>query len=151
MKSFSIAALAALAAPRAAEAGLRFGCSSLTTQRLDPVVEPGNNPSAHVHHIVGGNAFNATMEGDVGERATCTTCEMAEDFSNYWTAVLYFKHPQNGSYHRVPVKNNAALAPGTTGGMTIYYTQFDFFRDNVQQQPITAFPPVRARTLMHFP
>ena len=142
MKHFSIAALAALAAPHAAEAGLRFGCSSLTTQRLDPVVAPGNNPSAHVHHIVGGNAFNATMEGDVGARATCTTCEMAEDFSNYWTAVLYFKHPQNGSYHRVPVKNNAALAPGTTGGMTIYYTQFDFFRDNVQQQPITAFPPV---------
>ncbi|RYC56240.1 hypothetical protein CHU98_g9966 [Xylaria longipes] len=119
MKSFSVAV--ALIAP--VQAGLRFACSSLTTQRVDPVVEPGQTPSAHVHHIVGGNAFNATMTGDVGERGTCTTCEMAEDFSNYWTAVLYFKHPTNGSYHRVPVKNNAALAAGTTGGMTIYYTQ----------------------------
>ncbi|KAI0411858.1 hypothetical protein F5X98DRAFT_383196 [Xylaria grammica] len=142
MKSFSIAL--ALVAP--VQAGLRFGCSSLTIQRLDPVVEPGQTPSAHVHHIVGGNAFNASMTGDVGERGTCTTCEMAEDFSNYWTAVLY--HPTNGSYHRVPVKNNAALAAGTTGGMTIYYTQrtnfvkrHDFTTDALRQQYITAFPP----------
>ncbi|KAI0097222.1 hypothetical protein GGR51DRAFT_553254 [Nemania sp. FL0031] len=138
MKSISIAA--ALIAP--VQAGLRFGCSSLTIQRLDPVVEPGQSPSAHVHHIVGGNAFNATMTGDVGARGTCTTCEMAEDFSNYWTAVLYFKHPTNGSYHRVPVKNNAALAAGTTGGMTIYYTPgHDFSTDALKQQYITAFPP----------
>ncbi|RYO84906.1 hypothetical protein DL766_001057 [Monosporascus sp. MC13-8B] len=137
MKSFSVAL--GLIAP--VQAGLRFGCSSLTTQRIDPVVEPGNIPSAHVHHIIGGNAFNATMTGDVGARATCTTCEMSEDFSNYWTAVLYFKHPVNGSYHRVPVVNNAALAPGTIGGMTIYYTQHDFYSDNLKNQPITAFPP----------
>lgn len=139
MKSIFIPALALISR---AYAGLRFGCSSLTIQRIDPVVEPGKAPSSHVHHIVGGNAFNATMTGDVGERATCTTCEMSEDFSNYWTAVLYFKHPTNGSYHRVPVVNNAALARGTTGGMTIYYTQFDFNTDNLKNQPIKAFPPV---------
>ncbi|KAJ3570170.1 hypothetical protein NPX13_g5819 [Xylaria arbuscula] len=140
MKSLSVAL--ALIAP--VQAGLRFGCSSLTIQRLDPVVEPGQKPSAHVHHIVGGNAFNATMTGDV------------------------VKHPTNGSYHRVPVKNNAALAAGTTGGMTIYYTQVrantpslldsnhsfhnavnielilsqhDFSTDALKQQYITAFPP----------
>jgi len=139
MKSFSVAALA-LIAP--VQAGLRFGCSTLTIQRVDPVVEPGQAPSAHLHHIVGGNAFNMTMVGDVGERASCTTCEMAEDFSNYWTAVLYFKHPTNGTYQRVPVINNAALARGTTGGMTVYYTQFDFSKDNLKQQPIKAFPAV---------
>ena len=138
MKSLTFAL--ALVSP--VQAGLRFACSSLTTQRLDPVVEPGNTPSAHLHHIVGGNAFNATMTGDVGARGTCTTCEMAEDFSNYWTAVMYFKHPTNGSYHRVPVVNNAALAAGTTGGMTIYYTQNDFSTDNLKKQPITAFKPV---------
>lgn len=138
MKFFSV--VFALIAP--VRAGLRFGCSSLTIQRLDPVVEPGRSPSSHVHHIVGGNAFNATMTGDVGSRATCTTCEMSEDFSNYWTAVLYFKHPTNGSYHRVPVINNAALASGTTGGMTIYYTPYDFSHDNIKTQPIRAFPAV---------
>lgn len=69
------------------QAGLRFGCSSVSIQRLDPVVEPGQIPSAHVHQIVGGNAFNATMQGDIGEKGTCTTCAYTEDFSNYWTAV----------------------------------------------------------------
>ena len=142
MKSLCFAL--ALAQVGLVQAGLRFGCSSLSIQRIDPVVEPGNIPSAHVHQIVGGNAFNATMTGDVGARGTCTTCEMSEDFSNYWTAVLYFKHPTNGSYKRVPILNNAALAAGTTGGMTIYYTEFDLGRDNIAQQPIKAFQPVGA-------
>jgi hypothetical protein len=82
------------------------------------------------------------MTGDVGARATCTTCQMSEDFSNYWTAVMYFKHPTNGSYHRVPVVNNAALAAGTTGGITVYYTPYDLSRDNLKTQPITVFKPV---------
>ncbi|KXX75439.1 hypothetical protein MMYC01_208865 [Madurella mycetomatis] len=138
----SLATTIALVAP--AWAGLRFPCSTLTIQRLDPVVEPGAIPAAHVHHIVGGNAFNATMEGDVGERATCTTCQMSEDFSNYWTAHLYFKHPTNGSYHRVPVIPVQPLlggSEGAQGGITVYYTQFDLMRDNIRQQPIKAFPP----------
>jgi len=128
------------------QAGLRFPCSTLTIQRLDPAAQPGALPSAHLHLIVGGNAFNATMTGDVGERATCTTCQMSEDFSNYWVAHLYFKDPKNGSYHRVPA---AAVQPllggsnGAQGGLTVYYSQFDLNRDNLKQQPIKAFPPVR--------
>ncbi|KAK5651832.1 hypothetical protein OQA88_11601 [Cercophora sp. LCS_1] len=135
MKSLSLAL--ALVAP--VRAGLRFPCSTLTTQRLDPVVEPGAIPAAHVHHIVGGNAFNATMEGDVGERATCTTCQMEEDFSNYWTAALYFKSPQNGSYHLVPVIPVQPLLGGSQGAQD--YTQFDLSRDNLGKQRITAFKP----------
>ncbi|PSN67621.1 hypothetical protein BS50DRAFT_599769 [Corynespora cassiicola Philippines] len=131
--------LAALVAP--SQAALRFGCSTVSVQRLDPLVEPGKIPSAHVHQIVGGDAFNATMEGDIGEQASCTTCTFSEDFSNYWTAALYFRH-QNGSYKRVPIYPNAFLDDGKTqvkGGMTIYYTQHDFFNNNLQQK-ITAFP-----------
>jgi len=147
MKSLA-ATLAFAVAP--AYAGLRFGCSTLTIQRLDPIVEPAKAPSAHLHHIVGGNAFTADMKGDIGSQATCTTCEMSEDFSNYWTAVLYFKHPTNGTYARVPVVNNAALARGTTGGLTVYYTQHDFSTDNLKKQFITAFPVVRwARPRRH--
>ncbi|KAI1754432.1 hypothetical protein F4782DRAFT_528352 [Xylaria castorea] len=126
------------------QAGLRFQCSTLTIQRLDPVVQPGSNPSSHVHHIVGGNAFNATMTGDVSSRATCTTCEFPEDLSNYWTATLYFKH-QNGSYHRVPVipvnPGNLDGYSGTVGGITVYYTQNDLIRDTIAQNPVKTFPP----------
>ncbi|SPO06213.1 uncharacterized protein DNG_08902 [Cephalotrichum gorgonifer] len=128
--------LLALAAQ--SQAALRFGCSTLTIQRLDPLVEPGRAPSSHLHQIVGGNAFNATMEGDVGERGTCTTCTFSEDFSNYWTAVMFFKHP-NGTYHRVPIMQNTALPNGINGGMTVYYTQQDFFNNG--NQKITSFPP----------
>ncbi len=64
--------------------------------------EPRPAPSSHVHQIVGGNAFNASMTtGDVSATATCTTCQFSEDFSNYWTANLYFK-AKNGTYKRVP-------------------------------------------------
>jgi hypothetical protein len=75
MKLFQIAALVA-----PAQAALRFGCSTLSIQRLDPLVEPGRLPSAHVHQIVGGNAFNATMNQDPSTLASCTTCTFSEDF-----------------------------------------------------------------------
>lgn len=149
----------ALAVP--SEAFLRFGCATLSVQRLDPIVEPGKIPSSHVHQIVGGNAFNATMDPnvDVGETATCTTCSFrfvgplcsgsfvgqskltascSEDFSNYWTAVLYFK-ARNGSYKRVPQYPNALLGD-LTGGMTVYYMQHDFSSNG--RQKITSFKPV---------
>jgi hypothetical protein len=145
--------IATLVAP--AQAALRFGCSTLSIQRLDPLVEPGRLPSAHVHQIVGGNAFNATMEKDPSTLASCTTCTFSEDFryltcltyssiflifsSNYWTAAMFFKH-DNGSYKRVPIMQNAALPNGINGGMTIYYTQKDFNSNG--NQKITAFPKV---------
>ncbi|KAJ4295398.1 hypothetical protein N0V90_007410 [Kalmusia sp. IMI 367209] len=69
---------------------------------------------------------------------------MAEDFSNYWTAQLYFKHPTNGSYKRVPVLPVQPLlggSNGASGGLTVYYTQFDLTKDNLKQQTVKAFPP----------
>lgn len=135
-----------LALAGSSEAALRFGCSTVSIQRLDPLVEPGKIPSAHVHQIVGGNSFNATMEGDRAEQASCTTCTFSENFSNYWTAVMFFKH-SNGSYKRVPLMQNTALPNGINGGMTIYYTQQDFFSNG--NQKITAFQPVSPQFLFH--
>lgn len=81
---------------------LRFGCSQITIERLDPLVNPGVLGTPHTHQVVGGNAFNATIPStDVSSIASCTTCGPADDLSNYWTANLYFK-ARNGSYKRVP-------------------------------------------------
>jgi hypothetical protein len=89
---------------------LRFGCAQVVIDRLDPLVNPGVVPSPHVHQIVGGNAFNASMTtGDVSGGASCTTCAFSDDFSNYWTANLYFK-ARNGTYKRVP-QLGAACVP----------------------------------------
>ncbi|KAF5334014.1 hypothetical protein D9611_015153 [Ephemerocybe angulata] len=60
---------------------------------------------------------------DLAATSTCTTCRVVEDKSNYWTAVLYFKH-LNGSYTRVNQMANHNTGPGLqSGGMTIYYFQ----------------------------
>ena len=40
---------------------------------------------------------------DISSIATCTSCTFSEDFSNYWTAVLYFR-ARNGTFKRVPVE-----------------------------------------------
>jgi hypothetical protein len=124
---------------------LRFGCSQITIERLDPLVEPGKAPTAHMHQIVGGNAFNVTMPvTDIAQLATCTTCGPADDFSNYWTANLYFQ-AKNGSYKRVPQVPNRFLfndrfTTQTSGGVTVYYI-------SPGKGKVTAFKPVRPNPL----
>jgi hypothetical protein len=51
MKWTTLSALA-LAVPSLAV--VRFHCSQLVVQRLDPLVNSGMIPSSHVHQIVGG-------------------------------------------------------------------------------------------------
>ncbi|TEB26174.1 hypothetical protein FA13DRAFT_1094996 [Coprinellus micaceus] len=71
---------------------------------------------------------------DLPNLASCTTCRFVEDKSNYWTAVMYFKH-RNGSYIRVPQMANHNTGPGLQdGGMTVYYFQ-------PVGGKLTAFPP----------
>ncbi|KAH8900242.1 hypothetical protein GQ53DRAFT_869639 [Thozetella sp. PMI_491] len=118
---------------------LRFGCAQVVIDRLDPLVNPGQVPSSHAHQIVGGNGFNATMTtGDVSSTASCTTCAFADDFSNYWTANLYFK-AKNGTYKRV-TQGGAALqfsdrfSTQIGGGVLVYYV-------SAQPGKITAFKP----------
>ncbi|KAF2262422.1 hypothetical protein CC78DRAFT_554536 [Lojkania enalia] len=120
---------------------LRFGCARLTVQRLDPLVNPGMIPSTHLHQIIGGNSFNATMDPkthDLASLSTCTSCQFTEDFSNYWTAVLYFR-ARNGTFKRVPQRAQAGME-GTQGGMVVYYMSDALF-DTAQKSTVTAFKP----------
>ena len=115
---------------------LRFSCSQLVIDRLDPLVNPGVIPSPHLHQIVGGNSFNASMDPvthDLPSASTCTSCTFSEDFSNYWTAVMYFR-ARNGSLIRVPQIVSEGL--GGKGGITVYYIAYTNNQANV-----TAFKP----------
>ncbi|KAI1841609.1 hypothetical protein JX266_012162 [Neoarthrinium moseri] len=115
---------------------LRFSCSQLVVERLDPLVNPGLIPSPHVHQIVGGNSFNASMDPathDLPKGSSCTSCTFSEDFSNYWTAVLYFR-ARNGTYKRVPQYASEGLT--ADGGITVYYIPAPNAQTNV-----TAFRP----------
>lgn len=137
MKWNTLATVAALAGDASAQAMLRFACSQLTVDRIDPLVSPGQLPSPHLHQIVGGNSFNASMtpvEFDPSAKSTCTSCTFADDFSNYWTANLYFK-ARNGTFKRVPQLVNTGLSG--SGGVTVYYIPpYD------GKTKVTAFKPV---------
>lgn len=134
--------LVALTLVAPSHALIRFGCSQLVVDRLDPLVNPGVAPSPHLHQIIGGNSFNTSMypeNHDLAKLSTCTTCQPADDFSNYWTASLYFR-ARNGTYRRVPQKGNVGFE-GQKGGMTVYYMQ-DQLADYQQKSKVKAFQPV---------
>ncbi|KAI1328943.1 hypothetical protein F5Y16DRAFT_409483 [Xylariaceae sp. FL0255] len=131
---FQTLALAA-AQLAAAQELMRFGCSQLTIDQIDPLEQPGIIPSAHMHQFVGGNSLNATMTPvtyDPSVVSNCTSCTYSQDFSNYWTPSLYYK-ARNGTYKRVPQVNNLGL--GTVAGITVYY-----IRGYTENQTVTAFP-----------
>ncbi|KAF4632332.1 hypothetical protein G7Y89_g5793 [Cudoniella acicularis] len=90
----------------------------------------------NILQVVGGDAFNVSMDAsyDIAYKASCTTCTFSEDFSNYWTAVLYFR-ARNGTFKRVPQLSNQNLDTAD-GGMTVYYIS----PDN-KTTPVTAFRP----------
>jgi hypothetical protein len=94
----------------------------IVTYRL---VEPGKTGSSHLHQIVGGNGFNATMDpaNHPADMSSCTTCLITEDFSNYWTGVMYFQ-ARNGSYMRVK-QLGVLYHEEANGGVTIYYSPQD--------------------------
>ncbi|KAG4415653.1 hypothetical protein IFR04_011212 [Cadophora malorum] len=115
---------------------LRFSCSQLVVDRLDPLVNPGVVPSPHIHQIVGGNSFQPSMgheTHDLVTKSTCTSCTFSEDFSNYWTAVLYFR-ARNGTFKRVPQLAEEGLR--ANGGITVYYIP-----STNSNKTVTAFKP----------
>lgn len=140
MHRHSLATLTALLSARNvayAQQMMRFSCSKLTIERLDPLVSPEMTQSPHMHQVGGGNSFTSTMtpiEYDPVEKSTCTSCSFSEDFSNYWTANLFFK-ARNGTLKRVPQLVNMGLK--ADGGLTVYYIPPYDGKTNV-----TAFKPV---------
>ncbi|XP_014557563.1 hypothetical protein COCVIDRAFT_96798 [Bipolaris victoriae FI3] len=119
-----ILTVAALANTAVGQNMLRFACSQLVVERTDPLVNPGMKYTPHLHQIVGGDAFNITMDPsvDLAKASTCTSCSFVQDKSNYWTAVMFFK-AKNGTYIRVPQIGNGGPQGKliNDGGLDIYY------------------------------
>lgn len=142
--ALALTALSALAEAQGQNTMLRFGCSQIVIDRIDPLVNPDTIPSPHMHQVVGGNAFNASIPStDVSSLADCTSCSYSEDLSNYWTANLYFK-ARNGTYKRVPQVPNRLLfndkfTTQTSGGFVVYYVSDG-------KKKVTAFKPVSSNS-----
>ncbi|CUS11857.1 unnamed protein product [Tuber aestivum] len=88
----------------------RLPCrQSLTVERIDPLTSFGL-AGEHVHTIHGGNKFSqSSLEEDL-LKSTCSSCQVKQDRSAYWTPVLYFQD-EAGNFNIV----------NQTGGMLVYY------------------------------
>ena len=85
-KSSVLGLVALVATPAAAQQGAYFILGTgmpLTISRMDPLLSPGKLPSQHVHSVVGGNGFAATMDFAQTQKSTCSTAEPIADKSNY--------------------------------------------------------------------
>ncbi|KAI0148850.1 WSC domain-containing protein [Xylariaceae sp. FL1272] len=112
-----------------ASAFWRLPCSSpVVVERIDPIIDPGI-VSRHTHTVMGSNALNFTMDYDLTQTATCSTCKAVEDLSSYWVPSLYY-HAENGSFIPVP----------QGGGALIYYLQRTDQDDPNPEEGLIAFP-----------
>ncbi|KAH9828343.1 hypothetical protein Tdes44962_MAKER09383 [Teratosphaeria destructans] len=112
-------ALASLAG--SASAFWRMPCRSQTGKgRLDPIVDRGE-VSGHVHTIHGGGGFSFDADYQSLNSSNCTSCEVTQDHSAYWTPALYFQY-----------SNGTSIMVDQVGGMLAYYL---YYLENV-----TAFP-----------
>ncbi|EAU85261.1 WSC domain-containing protein [Coprinopsis cinerea okayama7 len=112
---------AALSLATAANGYWLMGADFITTERIDPIVNPGQ-VSGHVHSVVGGSNFGFEASTELLTQSQCTSVPIKEDKSNYWFPHLYFQWA-NGSFSSV------------NGGAVIYY----LFPD--KPGATKAFPP----------
>ncbi|RPB03843.1 hypothetical protein L873DRAFT_1833532 [Choiromyces venosus 120613-1] len=121
-----------------ASAFWRLPCrQSLTVERIDPLTQFGG-VGEHVHTIHGGNSkFSASsLEADLMQ-STCSSCQVKQDRSAYWTPAMYFQD-EAGNFNVV----------NQLGGMLVYYLP--------RGKDVKAFPDgfrmiAGDPTLRHFP
>ena len=68
---------------------------------ISSIVQPGG-PSQHMHSIVGGSNFDKTMSYESARKAKCSTAQVQEDKSNYWTPQLYYYNPNDTTFEAIP-------------------------------------------------
>jgi len=92
----------------------------ITTERIDPLVNPGK-VSGHAHSVLGGSNFRMNTNTAQLRQSECTSVPIPQDKSNYWFPHLYFQW-SNGNFSSL------------NGGAVIYY----LFSDKAGTT--TAFP-----------
>ncbi|KAF9478863.1 hypothetical protein BDN70DRAFT_879454 [Pholiota conissans] len=68
----------------------------ITTERIDPIVNPGK-VSGHVHSVLGGSNFRLSTNTSFLRQSECSSIPIPQDKSNYWFPHLYFQW-KNGSF-----------------------------------------------------
>ncbi|KAI9830030.1 MAG: hypothetical protein M1819_005860 [Sarea resinae] len=108
-----------------ADAFWRLPCYNIAgTAQIDPLVNPGEL-GTHVHSIKGPDTFGMSSTYDDLMAGNCTSCDVAQDKSAYWTPALYFM----GS------DGQTELVPEVSGFLAYY-----FLNKANDSDHITAFP-----------
>ncbi|KAG9088375.1 hypothetical protein FRC06_002059 [Ceratobasidium sp. 370] len=131
MYKLPTAFVAALTMASGANAWFRLACTDpLVQERVDPVVQPGVTPSQHVHTVHGGSGFRSNSTFESLRAASCTSCLVKQDLSNYWFPKLYFRDPKTKKFEAV-----------ANGGLLVYYQNRGSL-DRINGGPgLKAFPP----------
>ncbi|KAK1825341.1 hypothetical protein LTR12_000142 [Friedmanniomyces endolithicus] len=118
----SQATLTALALVSSVSAFWRMPCRSQTgVGRLDPIMDPGEI-SDHVHTFSGGGGFGFNADyGTLNATGSCTSCEVTQDHSAYWTPSMHFLY-----------SNGNSVMVQQVGGMLAYYL---YYLDHVKAFP----------------
>ncbi|CRG87554.1 hypothetical protein PISL3812_04572 [Talaromyces islandicus] len=88
----------------------RLPCMSRSgAARMDPLMAPGET-SDHLHTIFGSGGFSESVTQDALLNSDCTSCQVTQDRSAYWTPPLMFKYP-----------NGSTVMVNQDGGMLAYY------------------------------
>ncbi|KAI9820494.1 MAG: hypothetical protein M1826_000893 [Phylliscum demangeonii] len=96
-----------------ADAFWRLPCRGrIGVGRIDPLVDFGA-VGEHAHALHGGNNFDFSSTYDDLLKSNCTSCQVTEDKSVYWTPALYFQ-ADDGKMTMVE----------QAGGMLVYYLLF---------------------------
>ncbi|KAJ2934082.1 hypothetical protein H1R20_g2984, partial [Candolleomyces eurysporus] len=83
----------------------------ITTERIDPIVNPGK-VSSHVHSVLGGSNFRMSVTTESLRQSACSSIPIPQDKSAYWFPHLYFQWA-NGSF--TSLDGGAVIdTPGTT-------------------------------------
>ncbi|TVY13974.1 hypothetical protein LARI1_G009154, partial [Lachnellula arida] len=103
----------------------RMPCVVSGRARLDPLKYYGAI-SDHMHTIHGSSGFSDTAATAELLAGDCTSCQVTQDKSAYWTPALYFQNSATGEFSLVD----------QVGGMLAYY----LLRPNTGSANVTAFP-----------
>eukprot|EP00889_Picochlorum_renovo_P002710 jgi/Picre1/29740/NNA_005122.t1 len=77
-----------LITPRFTRAFFTVDCGIVAIERSDPLVFPGA-VSKHTHVVAGSDAFGPSATNAILRQGSCTSCDVKEDKSAYWTPHLY--------------------------------------------------------------
>ncbi|KAF8848098.1 hypothetical protein BDZ45DRAFT_698671 [Acephala macrosclerotiorum] len=109
-----------------ADAFWRMPCRARSgLARIDPLVSNGTI-SEHAHALHGSDGLSITASYESLLAGSCTSCEVTQDKSAYWTPALYFLNSETNEYTLVE----------QVGGMLAYYLLYP----NAGNTSLSAFP-----------